>query len=251
MNRILKMLGVIALVALPAMAQTQEASTLVIDTPVQVGPKTLQPGVYTVRLLPTFAERMKVQFTSTDGKKIYASVLTVPHPLNAVKDEPPATFVFYKDAAGAPVALRTWYPAPSSAMGGHDIVYDEGHARQLARLAHTNVVSYTETTETANLDTTPLEVITPEETIQPYTPPSTGSMASAAPTPVETQTTTTQTTTTETTPAPAPMVSEAPVQTAEAQPMSMPHTASDLPLVALLGVAALGGAVALRAARQA
>jgi len=37
---------------------------------------------------------------------------------------------------------------------------------------------------------------------------------------------------------------------AENNPMPMPRTASDLPLVALLGLGAIGGAIALRA-RQA
>jgi predicted S18 family serine protease len=242
MNRMLKLLAITALVALPALAQTQEVSTLTVDQPLQVGPKVLQPGIYQVRLLPTFAERTKVQFTSVDGQKIYASVLTVPHPLSPKKEESHATFVYYADAAGAPVALRTWYPAPASALGGHDIVYEEGKAKQLAALSKTNVVYYTDTTESADLNTTPLSVITPEQTVEVYTPPA----------PMTSSTTeTTTTTTTESTPAPAPTTEAAPVQVADNTPMPMPRTASDLPLVALLGLGAIGGAIALRASRQA
>ncbi len=221
-----------ALISVPvAFAQSQEAATFNVDQPLQVGTKILQPGIYAIRLLPTFADRTKVQVTSPDQQTIYATVLTVPHLLSPKDETDHPTFVYYPAADGAPAALRTWYATIAGSMGGHDIVYEETRAKQLARLTKSTVVSYTGD-QMADLDKTELHVVTPEETIQPY--------VITAPT----MTSSTETTTTTTT-------SEAPVQVAEARPVEMPQTASNIPLIALLGLMTLGGAIAVRVVRQA
>lgn len=212
------------MIAAPAaFAQTQETSTLPVTEPLDVGGTILQPGNYVIRIVPTVGDRNRVQVLSTDLSKVYATVLTVPHDLEPGEEVPNTTFVYFPAGEGQPRALRTWF-APNSAMqAGHDIVYEESRAKQLARLAEGNVVAY----RGEMTDNTQLEVVTPQQTVETYTwtAPST------------TRTTTTTTTT--------PMTSSV-----RSEPVEMPRTAGTTPLLALLGLVAVGGAVAVRAARS-
>lgn len=200
------------LISIPTtFAQTPEASTLPVTEPLDVGGTILQPGVYTIRVLPSLKDRNKVQITSPDLQTVYATVLTIPHALQPGEEVPNTVFVYYPSGENMPAALRTWFaPKPDASGGGHDIVYEETRAQQLARLAKSSVVYYPAATAVADLDTA---------TLQTYTPP----MTSNAP---------------------------EPTQVAEVQPMEMPRTASRVPLIALLGLLSLGGAVAIRMSRS-
>lgn len=241
MSKLMAMSALALLIAAPgAFAQTPEASVLPVTEPLDVGGTILQPGTYTIRVLPSLTDRNKVQITSPDLKTVYATVLTVPHPLEPNEEVPSTTFVFYPAGEGQPRALRTWFaPNPDASQGGHDIVYDENRARQLARLAKSRVVSYTADTTVETRDTSTLQVVTPEATIERY--------EYVAPVVADNTMTTMTTTTTETTMTETPMVSSTETtQIAESRDVEMPATASNTPLLALLGLAALGGAVALR-----
>lgn len=227
--KLLMVSAIVLMIAAPAaVAQTgsQEVSPLPVTEPLDVGGTILQPGNYVIRIVPTVGDRNRVQVLSPDLKTVYTTVLTVPHDLEPGEEVPNTTFVYFPAGEGQPRALRTWF-APNSAMqAGHDIVYEEGRAKQLARLAEGNVVAY----RGEMTDNTQLEVVTPQQTIETYT--------WTAPT------TTTQTTVTTTT---TPMTSSVETETA---PVEMPRTAGNTPLLALLGLVALGGAVAVRAARS-
>ena len=223
------------LISTAAFAQSPEVSMLQVTEPLDVGGTILQPGNYVIKLIRSPYDRNKVQVTSVNGDTVFATLLTVPHQLEPGEEVPNTKFVFYPAEAGLPRALRTWFaPNPSASQGGHDIVYAETRAQQLARLSNSRVVSYEDTVTVADLDTAELHVVTPEATVETYTytPPP------APPAPVVVET--------------APMISSEPepVQTAAAEPMEMPQTASRLPLLALLGFVALAGAFAVRMARS-
>ena len=234
MKRIPRTMAVVAfalLVSLPVLAQTPEISTFPVNEPTLVGDVVLQPGTYAIKVVRSFQDRNKIQVTSMDGKTLYATVLTIPHPLEPNEEVPNAMYVFFPSANGEPRALRTWFAQfPEASQGGHDILYEQSRAKQLARRANTNVIAYPDTVEVTAIETMPeLAVVTPRETIETYTytPPAPVVVA-------ETRTTTV----TET-----PMVSST---TQESEPVDMPATASNLPLIALAGLAALAGAAALR-----
>jgi hypothetical protein len=214
------------LIAAPAaFAQTPEASVLPVTEPLDVGGTILQPGTYTIRVLPSMYDRNKIQVTSMDGNTVYATALTVPHPLEPNEEVPNTVFVFYPAGEGSPRALRTWFAKyPDASQGGHDIIYDETRARQLARIASSRVVSYPVATTVEQRDTATLSFVTPESTIEVYEPP----------TPIIAETRTTTTITRE------PMVSST---------VDMPATASNTPLIALLGLVALFAAIAVRVVR--
>ena len=216
-----------------AFAQTlPEASVFPVTEPTDVGGTILQPGTYAIRVLPSLTDRNKIQITSMDGQKVFATVLTVPHELEPNEEVPNTTFVYFPAEAGLPRALRTWFASDPPGHHGHDIVYEEDRAKVLARLAKDRVVSYGNDIAVVDLDTTRLQTVTPEATIETYT-----YVAPTMPVITETQTLT-DTRTVET---PAPMVSQSTVE--------MPATASNLPLVALLGFLALAAAAAIRFAR--
>ncbi len=221
MNKMLKLTMVAAfalLIAAPAaLAQTPEVSTLPVTEPLDVGGTVLQPGTYTIRVVPTLGDRNRVQITSTDLATIYATVLTVPHDLEPNEEIPNTRFVFFPAGEGMPRALRTWFPPNSAMDAGHDIVYEESRAKQLARLASGSVVSYRDDTAVAELDDTELRVITPEATFEPYTPP-------------------------------APQMSSVQTTT-ETRTVEMPATAGSVPMIALFGLLSLGAAIVVRFVR--
>lgn len=220
MRNAMKALTVIALLtAMPVLAQTPEVSTLPVTEPLDVGGTILQPGTYLIRVVSPRADRNKVQITSLDRQTIYATVLTVPHELEPNEEVPNATFLYFPAGEGQPRALRTWFASDPASGGGHDIVYDETRARQLARLTNERVV-------TSRNDE--YAFVTPQATFEPYQAP---------------RTTTTVTTRTET--RTTPMTSAAQTNTVD-----MPATASRVPLMALLGLAALAGAGVVRLVRH-
>ena len=233
MLRLLLISALVLLILPAAYAQVPQVSTLPVDEPLDVGGTILQPGTYTIRVLPTQADRNRVQITSTDNKTIYATVLTIPHDLEPDEKVPNATFVFYPAGEGSPRALRTWFPPDTQWKAGKDIVYEESRAKQLARLGNEPVPSYTgEIT-----DITEVQVVTPAAPMEAYVPP-------PAPVVVE--------------PAPAPE----PVAVAEPQPMTpmtsaqtseteLPQTAGNVPFIALIGLLSMAAAVAFRAVRRA
>ena len=263
MKHALKLLAISAIALLisspAALAQSPEVSTLTVSEPTEVSGTILQPGTYLVRVVSPQADRNKVQITSLDRETIYATVLTVPHQLEPNEEIPNTTFVFFPAGEGKPRALRTWF-STNPVTGGHDFVYDEGRAKQLARLAKEPVIAYRSEETVAEYN-----VVTPEATVEPYvfSEPEPAPVATTvettrvdttteittpapvtAPIAVETTTeTTTELTTPE--PAPTPMASSAPEDTAP----EMPQTASRIPLLALLGVVSLAAAVVIRFAR--
>lgn len=196
-----------------AVAQIPEVSVLPVSEPLQIGDTVLQPGTYTIKLVPGFSNRNIVQVTSQDGSTVHATVLSVPHQLGPGEELPNTMFVFYPAEAGQPRALRTWFAADAVSNGGHDIVYEESRARMLARAANARVVSYTDDVAEADFGTTELRVVSPDATIETYRVPATT------------------------------------VQVAEARPMELPATAGRVPMIALLGLLAVVGAVAVRFVR--
>lgn len=227
------------LVAAPALVAqnmpiTPEVSYFPVTEPTDVGGKVLQPGTYVIRVIRAADSRNKVQVWSQDQKKLYTTVLTIPHQLKPNETMPSTMFVFYEPTANHPRALRTWFAKNPVGDYGHDIVYPEGRAKQIAVASNIPVVSYPDTVVETEIATAPLTIQTPQATVETYTPP---------PAPVIVAETTT--TTTVETPAPeAPMISSSETTTTE-----LPQTAGSNPTLALLGLAAIAGAVAVRFGR--
>jgi hypothetical protein len=202
----------LGLMAAPAaLAQQAEFSEWILDVPTEVGGTVLQPGTYRISVLPTMVHRNIVRVTSADGLNThFTTVATVPIKLDGdAANMERGRFIYYPDVPGQPRVLKTWIAATPPTDIGHQIVYSESRARELARLGETNVVAYRDTVTTADLETTELEVVTPDARVETYVVPTT--------------------------------------RVAEVR-TELPRTASTTPLLALLGLVAIAGAFAIRIA---
>jgi hypothetical protein len=199
---------------------------ITIDQPMEIpGGKVLQPGTYWMRLLDSPSERHVVQFMNDKQNHVIATV----HAINNYRMQPTGKTVitFYEMPAGQPEAIRAWfYPGDNF---GQEFVYKKNRATELAKNSNTNVQSEEENVNAENeVPAAPAPQAQPE---QPAPTP--------APAPVIAEN--------NVPPAPAPT----PVPAPEAQPetvvpRTLPQTASDVPMYALLGFMSLGAALGLR-----
>jgi len=213
MSALIFVVGVIA--APNAIAQIAETSYLRSAEPPDVGRHPPEPGTYVIRVLPGYTNRNLLQITNEDRTKIFATVLSIPHAYPVGVGEAGTEYVLYPAVEGTPRALRTWYAVDSTSKGGHDIVYPEKRAMELAALVKEPVVAYKDEVKPEELVTAPLEIVTPKKEVVVYVEPA---------------------------PAPKPEL----VATNE-----LPNTASRLPLVAAIGLLLIGVAVVIRVVRVA
>jgi hypothetical protein len=196
-----------ATLALGARADTWNKKTVItFSQAVEVPGKVLPAGTYTFRLLDSPSDRHIVQIFNADGTQLITTILAI----NDYRLQPTGDTVmkFNERAGDAPEALRAWfYPGDNF---GQEFVYPKARAIQLAQVEKIPVPAVAvETLDDDAIKTAPIVAVTPElkevevVTVIQTTPPAAA---------VET-------------PAPAPV--------AEAE--ELPHTASNLPLIALLG----------------
>ncbi len=191
----------------------------------------LPAGTYVFKILDSQSDRHIVQIFNADETQCYATILAIPNYRLKVTGKTVVTF--RERPAGQPEALRAWfYPGRN---WGEEFVYPKAKAVQLAKETSTPVLFL--------MAEVPVEVEAPIKTadepvvvqlkqapIMAIQPTGEAVEIAAVVTPppaVELQ------------PDPAP----APVQVAA---LELPQTASWLPLIALFGVLALVGGLALR-----
>ena len=155
---------------------------------------------------------------------VYATILAIPN--YRLQPTGKTSVTFYEAPAGSPEAIRAWfYPGDNF---GQEFYYPKGRASELAAVTHQTVPEVPADMEAklAMPATTPAPTAAPEPTPAP---------AEAAPTPAPA-------------PEPAPMAAQTPAapQDNTPAPAPMPKTASDLPLISLLGFASLIAAAGVR-----
>jgi LPXTG-motif cell wall-anchored protein len=202
----------------------------------------LPAGTYVFKIMDSQSNRHIVQVFDKDETIIYATILAIPN--YRLRETDKTVVTFQERPAGQPEALRAWfYPGDN---WGEEFVYPRAKAIELAKAANTTVL-YTP----ADL---PLEVTRP---ILTMTEPEVVQLAQAPvmairPTGEDVEIAEVVT------PLPAQQVTPSPAlqQTADrAEPETLavaklPQTASSMPLIALLGLLALGGAFGLRLAQK-
>jgi hypothetical protein len=265
----------LALTAGVATAQTvppDRTTKVTISGPVSVPGMTLPAGSYTFRIMDSLTDRNVVQIFNQDGTKLLTTLLAIP----ATRPEPTGdpVILFKETPSTQPPALHYWYYAGDTA--GNELVYPKQQAQQIANAANEPVMAV-DGTNVDDMKAGSISRVSPANTAAasassssssttPATPPDSTSQSAAQqaqdpnqppppPPPPPAQSTTPQ-------PAPAPTPQPAPATpaydstptpapSASAAPASLPKTASELPLVGLIGLVALGGAIAIRAARMA
>ena len=182
----------------------------------------LPAGTYVFKLVDSQSDRHIVQIFSADEKTVYATILAIPN--FRLKATGKTVITFRERPAGQPEALRAWfYPGKN---WGEEFVYHKSVAIELAKSTNTTVL------------TTPAEIPVEVETIQAVDEPVIAQLREA---PVEAVQPTGEVVELAQVVTPPP-----PDQVAEV----LPATASNLPLIALFGLLALGGAFLLRTAEK-
>jgi hypothetical protein len=177
--------------------------------PVEVPGKTLDAGTYVFKVVDVAGDRDIVQVSNKNESKVYGTFLTIPD--YRMKPTGKTVLTFTERAAGAPEAVKVWfYPGQTY---GHQFVYPKTKAVQLAKANNTPVPSM------------------PDE----VTPANTAAMKQA--------------------PLKAQQPNEQEVEIAEVfvvppatSPTELPKTASQLPLIGLVGLLSIAMAFSLRLA---
>jgi hypothetical protein len=189
----------------------------------------LPAGTYVFKILDSQADRHIVQIFNKDETVVYATILAIPnYRLNATGK---TVVTFSERPAGEPEALRAWfYPGRN---WGEEFVYPRAKAVELAKTGNTLVLA-----TSADLPVEvekPILTVNEPEVVQLKQAP----VVAVKPTGEEV----------ELAQAVTPPPAEAPV-VAQAAPATLPATGSSLPLVALFGLLALGGAWTAKLAKK-
>jgi LPXTG-motif cell wall-anchored protein len=204
-------LGLIGTSFVPkAHADAWDKMTIVTtNEPIIAGNKVLDPGTYVWKLMDSPADRHIVQIFDKDQRHLEETILAIPN--YRLQPTGKTQFAFWETPAGVPKAVRAWfYPGDNF---GQEFPYPKKLVAQLASAA-------------------PVPV--PANYREPEPAPAPAPAAQPAPEPEP-----------QPAPAPAPQPEQQPQPQAEqapAQPQALPHTASNDPLIGLLGVVFLSSA---------
>lgn len=185
-------------------------TVMTFNQPVEIPGQILPAGTYTFKLLDSRSDRHIVQVFNADGTKLIATILTI----NDYRLQPTGRTVvkFAEQPGDQPDALKAWfYPGDNF---GQEFVYPKQRAIELAVALKEPVAALP--MDTTDLNTVAIVAVTPEQTEVPVTE----AIQTTAPVAQD----------------PAPTVATA----------ALPKTASSVPLIALLGLASLGAALAVK-----
>jgi LPXTG-motif cell wall-anchored protein len=200
-------------------------TTLTINEPIRVpsccNPDhsvTLQPGTYVIALVDSTSDRHIVRIFAEDGKTVITTILAIPN--YRLKATSKSSFQFWEVPAGQTKAMRAWfYPGDNF---GQEFAYPKDVAVELSAFVKAPVPVVAVQSED-ELKTAEVAVVQPTgEYVAPVKVE-----AYVAPAPIA---------------APAADVAPAEVAPAEVTPevAELPHTASTMPLIGLLGLLSLG-----------
>jgi len=227
--------------------ESNKKTIVTFSQAVEVPGKVLPAGTYTFQLLDSPADRHIVQIFNADGSQIITTILAI----NDYRLQPTGQTVmkFSERPGDAPDALRAWfYPGDSF---GQEFVYPKARAIQLAQTMNTIVPAVAaDTLDDGAIKTVAIVAVTPDQkevdvtTAIQTAPPATvvttePVVQTATPVAVATVEPVVQTT------APAPAVTPARVA-AEKDADDLPRTASNMPLIALLGALSISLALGLK-----
>jgi hypothetical protein len=185
----------------------------------------LPAGTYVFKIMDSQSDRHIVQIFSQDEKTVYATILAIPNYRLKATDK--TVMTFRERPAGEPEAIRAWfYPGRN---WGEEFVYPKARAVELAKTANTPVLF------------TATEL--PVEVEEPVAAPLIAQLKAVPVMAVQPSGEAVETAVV-VTPPPAVELTADPAPTAPAA--VLPTTSSALPLIALFGLLALGGALGLR-----
>jgi hypothetical protein len=204
-----------AAVAPPVKADQWDKKTVItINEPVQVPSccndghvVVLQPGTYVLVLVDSLSDRHIVRVFDKDQKTVITTILAIPN--YRLQPTGATTFQFWETPAGQPRAMRAWfYPGDNF---GQEFAYNKAQSVEIARVAKAPVPTVVVESE-AELKTAPVVIVDEKGEEAPLPAPTVVAKSEPAP---EREA--------------ATPVPEAPT------PAKLPETASDYPLLGLIG----------------
>jgi hypothetical protein len=190
----------------------------------------LPAGTYVFKVLDSQSDRHIVQIFSKNEKVCYATILAIPNYRLKATDK--TVITFSERPAGEPEALRAWfYPGKN---WGEEFVYPKAKAVVLAK--------------EVNLPVLFVDVDVPLEVTEPTVTPDAPEVVALKQAPIKAFEPTGEEVQLAEVVTPPP--AEAETAMADPAPADLPATASPLPLMALFGLLALGGMLALRVAEN-
>jgi hypothetical protein len=201
-----------------------QKTTVTFPEPVEVpgvGQHLLPAGTYVFKLMDSSSDRHVVEILSQDETKVFTTLLSIPNHRLRTTDK--SVLTFSERPAGEPEALKAWFHSGEHA--GEQFVWDRPRAIQLAKQANEAVLSTPAALTDGPVEalkTATVEAVSPVgETVE------TAQVVEAPPVVVAAV-------------VPAPAVATQPVVVA-----ALPKTASQLPLIGLLGLLSLGAGFGL------
>ena len=229
----LALMGVVISPAANA-SEWNRKTTMTFSGPVEIpgvhlkGWGVLPAGTYVFKIVDSNSDRHIVQIFNASETRIYATILAIPNYRLRATDKTVVTF--RERPAGEPEALRAWfYPGRN---WGEEFVYPKAKAMELAKETNTPVL-FTETE-------LPLEVTEP---LLPVTAPEVAQLKQA---PIKAIEPTGETVEVAAVVTPPPAVELQPDVEPTQIAAVLPQTSSLLPLIAMLGLLALGLGLAFR-----
>jgi hypothetical protein len=129
-------------------APDNQKTTVTFKEPVEVPGMVLPAGDYVFEVAESPSSESVVEIRRAGDEELLTTVLAIPNKRLTVPED--AEFVFYETAPGTPPALCVWfYP---SFRYGHELVYPEPRATELAQESRRSVPSSSDTAYTAKPD---------------------------------------------------------------------------------------------------
>jgi LPXTG-motif cell wall-anchored protein len=188
---------------------------------------TLQPGEYVMVLVDSLSDRHIVRVFDKDQKNVITTILAIPN--YRLQPTGKTVLQYWEVPAGQPRALRAWfYPGDNF---GQEFVYHKQKAVEIATFAKAPVPAVVVDLKAEDdLKTVPLVVV--DETGK------TSELALTAPEPAVTEPAQPQAPVETAAVVPTPTPVE-PAQQTEPVEQTLPHTASAMPLLGLIGILSL------------
>jgi LPXTG-motif cell wall-anchored protein len=235
-----QMLPGVCVLALLAMfapgARASESDQKVVTTfnaPVEIPGQVLPPGTYVFKILDIWSTRDVVRVFNADESKVLATTIAIPRYRTNPTDK--AVFVFEERGSNSPQALEAWY-YPGYTYG-HQFIY-------AARITPEAVKANSAVTPAPSNESTANQPNAPEELSPALSAGANKSEPTAEDLTQSTQSTEkTQTTQSQTTPNTSTTTSGTSTDQVDKE---LPKTSSTTPLIALIGILLLGGALGLK-----
>jgi hypothetical protein len=219
-------------------ARADELNKLTILTfsqPVEIPGHVLPAGTYRFQLADSMGDRHIVQVFNADGSKIIATVMAIPDYRLKTTDQ--TVIKFNEVPRGSPETIRAWFYPGNNV--GQEFVYPKARAMQLAKASKSVVPALAvDVADDAALKTAPIVAVTPDEKEVPVT-------AAIQTTPEERVATSATVPTGSSSVAGTTGIDQ--TDRSARHTRQLPQTASELPLIALLGFGFIAVAFGLMA----